>query len=83
MFNTEICDFDGGDCLAANEKYPDCPALKPDNELGFDGLDGKAIGDGKCDGGILNTKECGWDGGDCRACNRLVGNRRKIGKTMK
>lgn len=30
------------------------------------------IGNGKCDGYPLNTKECGYDGGDCELYNELV-----------
>jgi len=30
------------------------------------------FGDGKCDGGLYNTEECGWDGGDCDLYNSLV-----------
>ena len=62
-YNTEICEWDGGDCKEV-PGYPDC-------HVGFPSL----IGDGDCHivvggGGAYtyasyNTEECGWDGGDC------------------
>lgn len=36
------------------ESYPDCRVDTP-----------MYIGNGHCDGGLYNTTECGWDGGDC------------------
>ena len=55
-FNVPECEYEGGDCVEFNEKYPDCPTRYPDK-----------IGNGYCDGSIYggNTEECGWDGGDC------------------
>ena len=50
----EACNFDGGDCDAFMEKYPDCNATDP-----------WRLGDGKCDLEDYMTYECGWDGGDC------------------
>jgi hypothetical protein len=42
------------DGLKAVGKYPGCCVEYPD-----------WIGDGECDWGTYNTKECGYDGGDC------------------
>ena len=39
-----------------NLKYPDCTI--PVERV-------RDVNDGKCDGGILNSMECGFDGGDC------------------
>jgi hypothetical protein len=36
--------------------YPSCPIKQSDIVR---------IGDGKCDGGVFNTVQCGFDGGDC------------------
>jgi hypothetical protein len=54
-YNTEACGFDLGLCTKFNLNYPNCET---------DYISG--IGDGICawySGD--NTKECGWDGGDC------------------
>ena len=45
---------DGGDSLADGGDPLGCHVLNP-----------HWIGNGKCDGGDYNTKECNWDGGDC------------------
>ena len=37
-----------------NAEYPHCTVTYP-----------ALIGNGMCDGGVYNTTECGWDGGDC------------------
>ena len=82
IFNTEVCKFDGGDCIAANSKYPDCPVLKLTDKMHIPNDPSNpfpALGNGVCDGGIFNTKECGWDDGDCLECNALVPNPTKIG----
>ena len=31
VYNTEICNFDGGDCLEFNSKYPDCKNAYPES----------------------------------------------------
>lgn len=55
MYNTEVCEWDGGDCDEFNKKYPDCIVPFP-----------TSIGDRRCSiKGNHNTKECGWDGLDC------------------
>lgn len=41
-------------CLDFKRKYPNCFVEYP-----------ILIGDNKCDGSDYNTKECGWNGGDC------------------
>ena len=45
---------------AFSRAYPNCP---------IDANEIKKIGDGKCDGGLLNTFGCGFDGGDCTSFN--------------
>ena len=73
-YNTEECGFDAGDCIERNSKIAEVKAKYPDcKELQY--LD--IIGNGSCDTGsydiwntnpgtmAMNTKECGWDGGDC------------------
>lgn len=50
-YNKE-CAFEGTDCF-----IPDYPAC----QVPF----ASYIGDGKCNGGVYNTEDCGWDGGDC------------------
>ncbi|KAL3933314.1 MAG: hypothetical protein SGARI_003735, partial [Bacillariaceae sp.] len=55
--NTPECNFDDGDCIEFNAKYPDCHTNYP-----------MAVGDMYCDcldNPELYTEECGWDGGDC------------------
>ena len=58
-FLSEECQNDGGDCNFENSvdvptEYPNCTVIYT-----------YYIGDGWCDGGIYNTPECGFDGGDC------------------
>ena len=57
-YNTEKCNWDGGDCLLLNQ-YPDC-ALTPKQSA--------RLGDGSCDGFPWFSEECGWDDGDCTNC---------------
>ena len=42
------------------DMFPDCCIYFP-----------RSVGDGHCDGGEQNTKECGWDGGDCLEFNDI------------
>ncbi len=52
-YNTEVCGFDGGDCIVEN--YPHCLVPDPDE-----------IGNGFCNlSRTYNTENCGFDGGDC------------------
>ena len=37
-----------------NELYPNCTVAIP-----------FLLGNKACDGGVYNSAECGWDGGDC------------------
>ena len=53
-YNTEECDWDGGDCTEFNDLYPNCTVPFPE-----------LIGNGWCSGGIYDVESCGWDGGDC------------------
>mmetsp|Transcript_5342 Transcript_5342/g.7944 ORF Transcript_5342/g.7944 Transcript_5342/m.7944 type:complete len:812 (+) Transcript_5342:55-2490(+) len=53
-YNTQDCNYDGGDCIQFNNDFPNCTATHPFN-----------IQDDVCDGGDYNTEECGFDGGDC------------------
>ena len=59
-YNAAGCNFDGGDCIDFNKKYPDsdCKALYP-----------FLLGDGKCDGSAYNNPECSFDEGDCEKFN--------------
>lgn len=52
-YNTEVCGYDGGDCIEWNQKFPDCKL----DDLSF-------VANGLCDK-ESNSLECGWDGGDC------------------
>ena len=61
--NSEICGYDGGDCLEFNGKYPNCTV----EITSF-------IGDEFCEGGEYNTAECGYDGGDCIEFNEMYPN---------
>ena len=73
IFNTQICGFDGGDCLDFNIQHPKCcgtenyTILELFNEYHRHPYFG--LGDGKCDGiSMYSGPECGYDGGDCELC---------------
>ncbi len=53
-YNSAACEFDYGDCDDFNDEYPNCKAVNPEN-----------LNNSWCDGGLYDTEECGWDGGDC------------------
>jgi hypothetical protein len=54
-YNTKACGFDDGLCRTQfNLDYPNCEAEEISD-----------IGDGYCNNNFTNTKECGWEGGDC------------------
>ena len=59
-YNTAGCNFDSGDCIDFNKKYPDSDCKAPYAFL---------LGDGKCDGTEYNNPECSFDGGDCDVFN--------------
>jgi LNR domain len=63
VVNTPECNFDDGDCLEFNEKYPDCTI----------GLTTKQCFQGVCScfDPIVYSEECGWDGGDCEGMEEI------------
>ena len=73
--NTVECGWDGGDCISANKLNPPpgwpagvpTPAAFPNCYVSKPSL----IGDGTCNKGPYNTRECSWDGGDCAEANKL------------
>lgn len=67
-YNTEICNYDGNDCIEFNALYPGCEVENP-----------WRVGDGRCDGGSYYTSNCGWDGGDCDQCAASAVDISKIG----
>ena len=84
VFNTDICQYDGKDCVDANERFPECTIFLNGDEVlvpAGDTAAYPAIGNGKCDGWMLNNEKCGYDGGDCLVCNAAVPDISKIGKT--
>ncbi len=84
-YNNSECGFDGGDCIGVkkefNRKYPNCKV--PDPSLIGDGKCNRReeflFGEWRLDHYGLeeygwydyNTKECGWDGGDCLSRNSV------------
>lgn len=70
-YHDESCGWDGGDC--APFKYPKCIIYNPfstDMRVSIYGEEeSQELGDGVCDQ-IFNTKECEWDGGDCKEVNK-------------
>lgn len=72
--NNEACEYDGGDCIAYNQRvkrYPWCSLLRIDGRYSIDIH--QKWGDGKCDRTMnpinLNTQRCGYDDGDCDEWN--------------
>jgi hypothetical protein len=75
-YNTEACLYDGGDCCpetcfgveCGSVSYPfHCvdPTMQALADCGAVAELLQWRGDGLCDDGVLNTAECGYDGGDC------------------
>ncbi len=71
LFTTTICVF--GPIISGQQngsilrtKYPNCQVNEPDKI--------SKIADGICHGGIQNTVQCGFDGGDCNAFNAAYPN---------
>jgi hypothetical protein len=64
--NTEICQFDGGDCCGSNVNTQYCIECVCKSSLGCD--KDFWIGDGFCDD-ETNTEVCQFDGGDCCGSN--------------
>ena len=68
-YNTQECDYDGGDCKGFNANYAttansNCTEHDPPCcDVEFPDL----LGDEECNDGKggYNTEGCGWDGGDC------------------
>lgn len=52
--------MDGGDCTNFNLFYPGCNEVRDAEKI-----DSSKVGDGICDQSPYNSKECGYDGGDC------------------
>ena len=61
-YNTANCEWDGGDCLEFNKKYPNCKIRDP-----------QWLGNGVCSENE-NNAECGWGGGDCLELNQRYPN---------
>ena len=70
VYMTDACSYDGGDCVAFNLNYPDCPI----EELAESVHVNKSviIGDGVCDSGVYMTEECGYEGNDCNECAAII-----------
>ena len=57
-YNSEQCDYDGGDCDRFNQIVKDYPQCKARDIF--------RIGNGQCDTDEeYNNEDCGYDGGDC------------------
>lgn len=52
--------MDGGDCTNFNLFYPGCNKVRDAR-----GIDVSRVGNGICDPSPYNSRECGYDGGDC------------------
>ncbi len=76
-YNREECGYDDGNCIAFNEKYPDCSVSDP-----------SLVGDGECNIYVeywagypvikaepeYNSPQCMYDGGDCIEFNEKYPN---------
>jgi LNR domain len=75
QLNIPECGFDGGDCDALNDQYPDCVPLYNTSSI-FAGLYWRwisLVNDSVCDS-FLNTEGCEYDGGDCLEFHELYPN---------
>ena len=70
MTNTDICDYDGGDCCLTEVnlsfcKYDECTCHE-DGLIHYEPIycEDMILGDGICDD-LHNTPNCNFDGGDC------------------
>ena len=66
VYMTDACSYDGGDCVAFNLNYPDCPIEELAESVHV--TKSVIIGDGVCDSGVYMTEECGYEGNDCNEC---------------
>ena len=68
--NTEICDFDGGDCCLPEVNLSDCESAEcvchEDGLIHYEPIycEVMVLGDDICDD-THNTPDCNFDGGDC------------------
>ena len=72
--NSQVCNWDAGDCYEFNEKYPLCMVNKTlvviQNNATMKHV--PIIGDGICNSGLYNNENCGYEDGDCHACNTIL-----------
>jgi len=70
VYMTDACSYDGGDCVAFNLNYPDCPIEELAESVHVNKF--VIIGDGVCDSGVYMTEECGYEGNDCNECAAII-----------
>lgn len=70
IYNSEKCNWDGGECEWFNKKYPDCSVLKNGENRAIVEINLSSL-DTPCNQ-ESNTEECGWDFGACIAKNEFV-----------
>jgi len=71
--NSQLCNWDAGDCFEFNEKFPLCVNRTLDNIYSDSTMKYvPIIGDGICNSGLYNNEDCGYEDGDCLACNIIL-----------
>ncbi len=73
FYFSKACGFDQGDCTELKKKFPLCPDLLVEPKYTYNG-EPVVLGDGVCD--FIQeymTAECGYEFGDCVACQKIVG----------
>jgi hypothetical protein len=74
MYASKNCNSDNGDCDSVKAEYPSCDLDELAAKFNENLANAPRLGDSKCESSVYNTKECGYENGDCIECNSLVFN---------
>jgi hypothetical protein len=65
MYSTENCGYDRGDCYDFRASFFDCDIDKISLLFVDDVTNAPRLGNSLCESSVYNTKECGYENGDC------------------